>query len=168
MAILITRLTNMKINYLFLVVFTFISLNQNILSQEYSNNLDGAINIVFAQIKYEGNITAYKNGNTRVYPPQKIPFEKRSYRGTFRVQISGNDLKIKGPLSIRCYLSNGDVIEKQVNPEINYFYSNEVYEVTFDFSTVETLFGETKVELIKHSSKSNEISILCNTNIYIQ
>ena len=168
MANLITRFTNMKINFLFLVVFTFISFNQNILSQDYSNNLDGTINIVFAQIKYEGNFTAYKNGNTRVYPPQKIPFEKISYRGTFRVELSGNDFKIKGPLSIRCYLSNGDVIERQVNPDIKYFYSNEVYEVEFDFSTVETLFGETKIELIKPSSDPNNASILSNTNIYIQ
>lgn len=158
----------MKTNHLYLIVLTFVSLHINILSQDYSNNLGGTIKIVFAQIKYEGNITAYKTGNTRVYPPQKIPFEKRSYRGTFRVELSGNDFKIEGPLSIRCYLTNKDVIERQVNPEVKYFYSNEVYEVEFDFSTVETLFGETKVELIKHYGKLNDISILCNTVIYIQ
>ena len=84
-------------------------------------------------------------GSTRVYPPQKIPIEKRSYKGTFKVELSGDDFKLKGPLSIRCYLSNGDVIERLLNPDLKYFYSNGVYEVTFDFSSVETLFGKLKL-----------------------
>ena len=85
MANFFMRFTNMKIDYFFLIIFTLFSISQSSFSQDYTDNTNGTAKIVFAEIKYEGNITAYKLGNTRVYPPQKIPIEKRSYKGSFKV-----------------------------------------------------------------------------------
>ena len=163
----------MKINYLFLFILTFILFGHKIFAQDNPENLNGSVKIVYAKISYEGNVTVYKFGNTRVYPPQKIPVEKRSYKGIFRVELSGDEFVIEGPLNIKCYLSNGDVIVRQLNPELKYFHSNELYEVTFDFNTDETLFGETKVELLKSKlmsplNNSNNIYILDKTSSYIQ
>jgi hypothetical protein len=163
----------MKRDYLFLIVFILIYFTQNIFSQDNTENLIGAIKIVYAKISYERNVIAYKIGNGRVYPAQKIPVEKRSYRGTFRVQLTGNDFVIKEPLSIRCHLSNGDVLVRVLKSNLGYFYPNEVYEVTFDFNTDEVLYGETKIELLKTyfmspRENSSEITILDTTNIYVQ
>jgi len=163
----------MKKDCLFLIVFTFISFTQNIFSQDNSENLIGTIKIVYAKISYERNVIAYKIGNGHVYPAQRIPVEKRSYKGTFRVQLTGNENVIKGLLSIRCHLTNGDDIVRVLNSNLGYFYPNEVYEVTFDFNTDEVLYGETKIELLKTFimspiENSSDITILDTTNIYVQ
>ena len=161
----------MNKKYLILILF-FLLYNYNILPQR-DKTFICPVKIIKAQINLVETVTAYKTGNTRVYPPSKIPFKQNHYKCNFSIRLQENNSIIKGSFKFKCYLANGKVITIYLNPQYIVLYPNQIFDFTYDIKTEDNYFGRTEIELIKYnpnaSSGKNNTEIICDkANIFIQ
>lgn len=158
----------------YLILFLFLLLcNCDLYPQIINYKYEGKAKIIFAKINYEGMVTRYKPGNTRVYPPMMVPVLSRHYHCTFRIQLDGDEFINKGALNIKFSAASGKAIWWLLKPEHDFFNSNEIYEFTFDYYSEESLFGKADIEFIKYDNNRfynrNEDEILLDkTNVFIQ
>jgi hypothetical protein len=123
-----------------------------------------SVKIIYAKINFEGFVTTYKPGKTKVYPPAKVPVQERYYKLDLRIRLYNNNYIIKGPMLIKCFLSNGDIIKRLLYPEHEIFYANKIYDFTFDIYSQNSFFGQAKIELI-----NTETEIMYDkTDLFIQ
>lgn len=146
----------MNIKYYIVSEMLFIAIS-SVFSQNENTSLVHSVSITSSQIYFVDTvIVGYKFGNTRVYPPQKIPIRKLLYSCKLTIKLNGESFIIEEPFVVKCFLPNNSFQKVVLNNERYIMTSDQFYDFNFEFYSENKLIGWTTLELDRDKSSEDD------------